>query len=472
MFVATKMWVKLTKAYECEDPDTKKSTKFAVDDVIELDDELGKSLISLKFAEKTDAPSIDDLTKKIKEDMIESISDNLTKQLAGIMDGVGERLEKTIPAVAKDHSKDGFNGFDSEEEWVEELIKYWDPNNRDDPDERLMKTPSGQSTLDSEEGGLLVPETVERRIWEQTQDQDMSFLALTDQHFTSGQSTKYNTVPETSRKNTFRHAGALAYWLAESSEFTSSTLKWASQRLELHKCAALFYATDEEMADAGIALGPVFTKKAAEALNWLVNLSFIWGTGAGQPTGIMNEDALIEVAPKLAVGQGANASIGHFDLSNIYHRMHPNLRASAVWLAHPDLIQQLEFIRFRDDATTNRPIYMPPDSGHTISKPGYGSMYGRPVIPCEFCLDLGQRGDIIFVNWSQYATLQKKQRKIRSATSIHVRFLFEETAFRFSYRIDGKSNWSSPIEDLHGSTTRSHIVTLGSRSGGGSSSGL
>ena len=469
MSVATKMWIKLIKTYEYEDPDTKKSTKFAVDDIIELDDELGKSLISLKFAEKTDAPSMDDLNKKIKEDMVEQISDNLSKQLQGIMGDVGKRLEKSIPGVAKDHSKAGFNGFDSEEEWVESLIKFWDPNNRDDPDERLLKTPSGQSTLDSEEGGVLVPETIKRRIWEQTQDQDMSFLALTDQHFTSGQSTKYNTVPETSRKNTFRHAGALAYWLTESAEFTSSTLKWAQQRLELHKCAALFYATDEEMADAGIALGPVFTKKAAEALNWLVNFSFIWGTGAGQPTGIMNSNALIEVA--LESGQ-ANTTILHFNLNNMYHRMHPNLRSKAVWLAHPDLVQQLEFIRFRDDATTNRPIYMPPDSGHTISKPGYGTMYGRPVIPCEFCLDFGQRGDIIFVDWSQYATLQKKQRKIRSATSIHVRFLFEETAFRFSYRIDGKSNWSSPIEDLHGKTKRSHIVTLASRSGEGSSSGL
>lgn len=459
-----KVWIKFLKAYEHEE------TKLAVDDIIELDESIAKSLISLGFAEATDAPSTEDIAKGIRDSMATAITDTVTKDLQGVMKDVSSRLEKSIPAIAKDHSTDGLNGFESEGDWVDALIKMGRPGG--EVDERLIKgTPSGQSTLDMEEGGVLVPEQIESRIWEQALGGDASYLGQTDQRKTSGQSLKIKTVPQTSRKDTYRHAGALAYWDAEADEFTASKLKWGSERLELHKLTALYYATDEEMADASIALGSTFSKNAAEVIAWKMNYAFIWGTGAGQPTGIMNENALIEVP--LESGQvSTNQNIRHHNLSKMNSRMHSSLRSKAVWLAHPDLIQAMEFIYFDDDTTTKRPVYLPPANGMSIAQPGYGTLYGRPVVPTEFCMDFGQRGDIIFVNWSQYLTLQKQAQKIRAATSIHVRFLYEETAFRFSFRIDGKSMWPSPIEDLHGSTTRSHIVTLASRSGGGSSSGL
>ncbi len=126
---------------------------------------------------------------------------------------------------------------------------------------------------------------------------------------------------------------------------------------------------------------------------------------------------------------------------------------------------------FDDDTTNKRSIYLP--ANQVVGRP-FATLYGRPVIDYEFMPDFGSQGDIAFVDMSQYATLTKAGRGsgIKTASSIHIRFLFEETAFRFTARIDGRELWPSPKEDLNGDTTRSPFVTLASRTGGSTSSGL
>ena len=464
-------WVEFQKEYSQIVDD--KGQTFTKGQIIELDSETAASLIKLNFAKSVEPPSIDDLIKKTKDDLEETLTNSLTKSMQNIMENVNAKIKKTVPAVVKDHEEEAWRGFKGEADFIESVIKAAGSG---PVDERLIKgTPTGQSTLDNEEGGFLIPEPMETKIWEQTQDTDMSFLKWTDNRFTSGQSLKFNTVPEFTRKedsgNTgsagYRHAGAIAYWLAEADEFTSSKIKWAQERLELHKLQALFYVTEEEVDDAGIALAPIFTKRAAQAIMWKVNESFVIGTGAGQPTGILNANCKIQIA--LQAGQAGN-TIRHHNITDMYARMHPAQRAGAVWLVHPNLETLLQFIYFDDDATNRRPVYLPPTG--LVSAP-YGTLMGRPVYACDFCPDLGNEGDIIFVNWGDYVTLQKRGKGagIKSATSIHLRFLYEETAFRFSYRIDGRSLWPSTIEDLNGTTTRSHIITRNTVTGT-SSSGL
>ena len=48
--------------------------------------------------------------------------------------------------------------------------------------------------------------------------------------------------------------------------------------------------------------------------------------------------------------------------------------------------------------------------------------------------------------------------------------MFDETAFKFNFRIDGKPLWSSALEDFRGTTKRSWAVVMANRSGGSSSS--
>ena len=52
---------------------------------------------------------------------------------------------------------------------------------------------------------------------------------------------------------------------------------------------------------------------------------------------------------------------------------------------------------------------------------------------------------------------------IQAAQSIHVRFIYDESVFRFVYRIDGQPAWSSALTPFKGSNTVSPFVGLAAR---------
>jgi HK97 family phage major capsid protein len=150
--------------------------------------------------------------------------------------------------------------------------------------------------------------------------------------------------------------------------------------------------------------------------------------------------------------------------------MLPELRAGAEWLVHPNLYEQLEYITFKDQTSSQVPIFLPANG--MVSAP-FGTLKGRPVRPFEFCSDLGQLGDILFVNWGMYITLLKAGKsRIQTASSMHVRFLYDEMAYKSNFRIDCMSMLPAPIEDFNGTTKRSAFVTLTARRSEGTSSGL
>jgi len=71
-------------------------------------------------------------------------------------------------------------------------------------------------------------------------------------------------------------------------------------------------------------------------------------------------------------------------------------------------------------------------------------------------------GDIAFLDASQYILAQKGG--IDQASSIHVRFLNDETVLRFVQRIDGQPLWNSPLTPADASAaTLSPFVFLAVR---------
>jgi len=461
-------WIKFLKEYK--NPDGK---AFAANAVIEVEESLAKSLIDLGFAEKTDCVQTD--TSKKMEEFAKSLSDKVEEVVKTTLETLTKKV-KGIDIIPLGDNLGDMGGFKNTGEFVVTVIKACHPNNpvRDERLEKLNKSyfelskaPSGQNTMDDTEGGFLIPRPIADGIWTNVQENE-EIISLTDQRQTSGNSLKIKRQPEISRKDSYRHAGMVAYWQPEAEAYTSSSVKWGEMELRLNKITALAYTTEEELADASIALGSLFETRASQAIMFRVNESIITGTGAGMPLGILNSPALIIVP--LQQNQDAS-TILHRNLNKMFYRMHPRHRAKARWYVHPNMEEQLNFITFDDDTTNKRPVYIPPGG---ISTSPYGSLYGRPVIPLEYMYDFGQRGDILFADPSQYITLRKAggDGGIKSATSMHVRFLYDEQAFKFSFRVDGQPSWSSPIEDYRGTTTRGPYVTLANRSGASSSSGL
>ena len=85
----------------------------------------------------------------------------------------------------------------------------------------------------------------------------------------------------------------------------------------------------------------------------------------------------------------------------------------------------------------------------------------RPVVPVEQCNVAGSVGDIVLGDLSQYILIYKGG--MQAASSIHVRFLYDENVFRFIYRVDGQPVWNNPITPYKGAGSLSPFVTLAAR---------
>jgi hypothetical protein len=70
-------------------------------------------------------------------------------------------------------------------------------------------------------------------------------------------------------------------------------------------------------------------------------------------------------------------------------------------------------------------------------------------------------GDIILANLDEYRFIDKGA--VESASSIHVAFLTDETAFRWVYRCNGAPFWNSALTPFKGGSTLSPLVTLATR---------
>jgi len=265
---------------------------------------------------------------------------------------------------------------------------------------------------------------------------------------------KINTIDETSRATGSRLGGVRVYWAAEAGVKTESKPKFGQLDLELKKAIGLYYSTDELLQDA-VAMSPIIMDAFSEEFAFVVDDAIYQGTGAGMPLGIMNSPALVTVAKE--AGQPA-ATILAENVIKMRARLWGKARKNSVWLINQDIEPQL-FTMSLAVGTGGVPVYMPANG---LSQSPYDTLFGRPVIPVEYAATLGTKGDIMLVDLNQYLMIDKGG--IQAASSIHVKFVYDETAFRFVYRVDGEPMWSAPLTPYKGAAnTQSPYVVLATR---------
>jgi HK97 family phage major capsid protein len=139
--------------------------------------------------------------------------------------------------------------------------------------------------------------------------------------------------------------------------------------------------------------------------------------------------------------------------SRSYARSRPNL----VWYINQDVEPQLWTMTL-EAGTAGYPVYLPPGG---YSQSPYGALFGRPVVPVEFCQTLGTTGDVQLLDLSQYVLAVKGG--MSSAWSMHVKFLYGEQTFRITMRADGQPVWNSVLTPFKGTNTVSPFVWLAAR---------
>lgn len=186
-------------------------------------------------------------------------------------------------------------------------------------------------------------------------------------------------------------------------------------------------------------------------LSWYRDKAFLKGTGVGEPLGILNADCTIEVAKES--GQKAD-SIVYANLTKMVSRLHPACFNNSVWICQVSAIPQL--LELTIAVGTGGSVYPVLSESN-----GQWKILTRPAIFTEKTEKLGDKGDIILADLSQYVVGLRSE--MRFDTSIHVHFSTDELLARLIERHDGQPLWDSALTLEDGSNTVSPFVTLAAR---------
>jgi HK97 family phage major capsid protein len=309
------------------------------------------------------------------------------------------------------------------------------------------------------DGGFLVQKDFSLTLLEDLQNTGIIWNKIGRRVPISGNSngTKAYGFDETSRVSS-RGGGMVAYWVGEAAQGTSAKPKFREIMLTLKKVMGLCYATDEALSDAG-QLEATLRSGFQSEFGFKLDDAVINGTGVTDPQGVLNSGSLVSVAKE--TGQKANTIVAE-NVIKMYSRMFPWSLADAIWLININTLPQLMTMSIAV-GTGGVPVYLPP--GNSLANGPGGTLLGRPVYPVEQCPSLGTQGDILFGDFTNGYIVAEKG-GLQTDMSIHLRFDYDESVFRFIMRVDGQAVRASALTPYKGgaTSTMSHFIVLDTRS--------
>lgn len=309
------------------------------------------------------------------------------------------------------------------------------------------------NTLDSESAGLLVLPEFAPEIAELVYDNQI--MSMCDQYVVSGNTMRFPRVDVSSRKANRRNGGIQGQWPEEGDTQPVSRPSFGATELRLHKLVVVVFLSEEMLDDNAYMLEQWVRRAVSSEINFMTGDAIFNGDGVGKPLGFLNSPALVVVP---AQGGQAAATVVPQNIENMYSRM----RFGQGWegyrfFINQDTYPQLNLMTVGSGGSA-APVFLP--AGNMSTAP-FGSLKGIPIIPTEFSRTLGQVGDVALANLSRYLMISKAG--IQESVSTHVEFLRDQTAFKFTFRIDGRPLYDSPTEPLNGTNTQSDFLAIATR---------
>jgi HK97 family phage major capsid protein len=260
------------------------------------------------------------------------------------------------------------------------------------------------------------------------------------------------TIPaRTDKTHTSSVSGGLVvYRRSETQAVTASRMAVEQVTLTATPLMGLSYATEELISDSAISFVALLEagfrdEFASKLLNEKIN-----GTGAGTMEGVLNSDCAVGITKETA--QTADTIVWQ---NIIKMRARCWRYQDAIWLYNHDALPQLMQL-VMTVGTSGVPLWQTSAREDTPDM-----ILGRPAYPTEYCPTVGDAGDILLGNWSQY--LEGTLQGLQSAESMHVRFEYNERTFRFTMRNDGRCWWRSALTPKKSSNTLSPFVYINAR---------
>jgi len=420
---------------------------FKAGDVAEIDEATAKVLLKTGTIAVVDAKADEAYDKQMKG-FENIVAEQVKKALASVPQTDHPNV-KILVEVTKDEGDKGFASFG---EQVKAIIKAETPGGAMDP--RLKAAASGMNETVGAEGGYLVQSDFSQEMIKRAFGQ--SVLAPLTSGITLGANTNslyWNERKDYDQQDANRNVQV--YWTDEAGLMTASKGKFERQSLALEKLTGLYYATDESLQDAQ-SLEMLVDEWFQEEFSFKLDQAILRGDGVGKPLGILKAACLVSQA---AEGSQTADTINAANVAKMYSRMWAPSIGNSAWFVNQEILPQLMLLTLTT-LGVEAPLWMPPTSGFQ-GAPG-GLLLGRPVRFLDHCSTLGDEGDILLADMSKYRMISKGG--LAKDASIHVRFLYNETAFRFVMRINGQPVWSTVVTPSQATThTRSPFVTLAAR---------
>jgi HK97 family phage major capsid protein len=219
------------------------------------------------------------------------------------------------------------------------------------------------------------------------------------------------------------------------------------------KKAAIFCQVSNGLIADGLGFEAQLQKALTGSIGYGFDRYCLRGTGAGQPLGILNSPSLITVNKE--AGQDAD-SLTYENLCSMWARMYDPCRSRAVWIANSSIVPQL-FTMGLTVGTGGAPVYVP--VGGAAGAPN-DALFGRPLLFSPVMSALGDLGDILLVDLTQYAFGLRKEMSLDR--SQHVGFQQDLDSWLVIVRFDGQAAWANAVTPEHG-LSQSWAVTLQAR---------
>ena len=236
--------------------------------------------------------------------------------------------------------------------------------------------------------------------------------------------------------------GLVVYRRVETQTVTASRVKFEQVELRANELMGVSYASEELLRKSPTAFVSILSAGFGDEFAAKIFEEMLNGDGVGRYQGIANSPALITVDKE--TGQAADSLV----YQNVVKMMSRCWGyGNAVWIANHSCIPALASMTLPGNLT---PFWRPGDS----------TLLGRPIFFSERAAAVGDLGDLILVNPSEY--LEGETEPMQNASSIHVRFLEHEQTFKFLMANAGACWWRTPLTPKRG-TTLSPFVYLAAR---------
>lgn len=248
--------------------------------------------------------------------------------------------------------------------------------------------------------------------------------------------------------------GVQGYWTPESGAMTDVAATFGRLALEAWKLTAFANVPNELIADSALSFEAFIRSTFPQALAYFADVAFLSGNGAGQPLGILTSGNAARVSVAKETNQVADTIVWE-NIVKMYSRMLPQSLGSAVWVVSPDTFPELATMAL-SVGTGGGPVWL----NNGVGGPP-ATILGRPVVISEKVENLGDQGDINFIDFNYYLVGDRQAMTVSS--SEHFRFQNGETSFKFVERLDGRPWLQSALTPRNGGPTLSPFVTLDAR---------